>query len=219
MNGGNKMEALKKGQAPAEYKEWLGPKQKKYTAMSTFLNDRSLYDEYQNRFRAAEEEPYKPIKKANHQKMRQEVEEREERFLKVLQHDDQKAKPKPSGRKRPITSTAPTKIKNRQVVDQAQESDEDTQQVFRTFEEYEEKDRKFNKDLEVSDSQDNQQELDDVIDLMNNHRQQPNKEKQQKVERDEQEYDYLDYESNLENLKKINEEQVKFDTLGKDFES
>lgn len=216
------MDALKKGQVPTEYKEWLGPKEKKYTAMSTFLNDRSLYDEYQNRFRVQEEEAYQPVKKTNHKKMKKEVEEREGRFLKVLQHDEQKPISKPQGRKRPITATAPNKIKNRQVVDYAEESDDDTQQVFRTYQDYEEKERKFNKDLEVSESQSNQEELDDVIDLMNNHNQ--DKQSYQRVKKPmeqkvEKEYDYLDYEDNLDNLKKINEEQAKFDTLGNDLDS
>lgn len=161
-----KQEALKKGQVPTEYKEWLGPKEKKYTAMSKFINDRSLYDEYQNRFRA-DESTYVPMKKVNHKKMKEDTENIEDRFLKVLQHDEQK----PSviqGRQRPITATQPTKVKNKQVKDLAESSSDDDSQVFKQFDKFSNKEYKFNKDLDVSHSQQSQDnDVDDVIDLMN----------------------------------------------------
>lgn len=228
-----KQEALKRGQVPTEYKEWLGPKQKKFTSMSTFINDRSLYDEYQNRFRKDSVPKYQPMKKVNHEKMKREVEDREDKFLKVLNNEESRQSDKPNGRKRPITSTQPSKIKNRQIVDYAEESDEETTQTFKTYEDYSRKEYRFNKDLNTSDNQEGDQsgEIDDVIDFMNSEPKQeagenygfPIRQPRQEVKKEEkvqeQEYDYLDYQNNIDNLKKITEEQAKFDYLETDLDS
>lgn len=170
-----KQEALKKGKVPQEYKEYLGPKQKKYTAKSNFLHDRSLYDEYQNRFRADSGPRYVPMKKVNHKMMNREVQENEERFMKALQHDTEKQTKKPQGRQRPITSTHAGNPKKKQVIDYAEESDEeqDINQSIRTYDNYNNREYKFNKDLDdTSTNQSNihnnqDEDIDDVIGLMN----------------------------------------------------
>lgn len=201
--------------------------------MSTFLNDRSLYDEYQNRFRKDSVPKYQPMKKVNHEKMKREVEDREDKFLKVLNNEESRQSDKPNGRKRPITSTQPSKIKNRQIVDYAEESDEETTQTFKTYEDYSRKEYRFNKDLNTSDNQEGDQsgEIDDVIDFMNSEPKQetgenygfPIRQPRQEVKKEEkvqeQEYDYLDYQNNIDNLKKITEEQAKFDYLETDLDS
>lgn len=188
-----KQDALKRGQVPTEYKEWLGPKQKKFTAMSTFINDRSLYDEYQNRFRKDSVPKYQPLKKINHEKMRKDVEENEDKFLRVLNIDESRQPEKPRGRNRPITSTQPSKKQSRQVIDYAEDSDEEEPtQTFKTYEEYSKKEYKFNKDLNMSGSQkaDQSGEMDEVIDCMNS-----------------------------DNIFKVVEEQTKFDYLETDLDS
>jgi len=148
-----KQDALKKGQVPVEYQEYLGPKQKKFTSKSTFLNDKSLYDEYQNRQRYQEEPCYTQVKKVNHQKMSKELEEKEKKFLRVLEHDEQKQqkKPqvKPQERKRPITSTKPSKAIKKSVPGNFRENESENCQVFRTYNDYDNKQYKFNSDLDL----------------------------------------------------------------------
>jgi hypothetical protein len=169
--------------------------------------------------------------------MDKDLEEREKRFLKVLEHDEQKPPKKPEGKQRPITSTQPSRAPKQKVVDYSK-PDEEVSQKFTTFEI---EDKAFNKDLKVEEeTQDH--DLNDVIKLMNSNNENTEEQKKEfnfqskgyqlntefnkEIKRDtkilskqEEEYDYLDYQDNLDNLKRIKDEQAKFDYLENDLDS
>lgn len=163
--------------------------------------------------------------------MQKDIQNKEKQFMSVLTHDD--SKPKVQSRKRPITSTQPGKMKNKQVIDYSKDDSEGEEESMRTYDQFNQKDYKFNSDLDINNSN---EECDDVIDFMNN-KQTPNNppankysnwNQQRHIEaiqkpvisqHEPKEYDYLDYDSNLENLKKINDEQAKFDYLDNDLDS
>jgi hypothetical protein len=163
--------------------------------------------------------------------MQKDTQNKEKQFISALTHNE--SKPKPQGRKRPITSTQPGKMKNKQVIDYSKDDSDNEIEVTRTYEQYNQKEYKFNSDLNVNNDQ---QESDDVIDFMN-HKQtkynQPinkysNWNQQRHIQAIQEpdisqpeaaEFDYLDYDSNLQNLRKINEEQAKFDYMDSDLDS
>jgi hypothetical protein len=161
--------------------------------------------------------------------MQKDTQIQEEQFISALTHN----KTKPQGRKRPITSTQPGKMKNKQVIDYSKDDSDNEVEVTRTYDQYNQKDYKFNSDLRVHNDQ---QEDDDIIDFMNNkqttYNQPVNKysnwNQQRNIEAihepgisqpEAAEFDYLDYDSNIQNLRKINEEQAKFDYMESDLDS
>jgi len=171
--------------------------------------------------------------------MQEELEEKEEKFSGILNHDEtqktQKSK-KLQGRKRPITSTKPGKTQNKKIIDYAEDNKiESEQDSFQTYDNYHKKEYKFNQDLDLSHQ--NQEDLNNVIDIMNNKSenettQKPHIKESQfqmdssnnthaKIEEapEEKEHDYLDFQVNLDNLKKIHEEQEKFDFMSNDLDS
>lgn len=242
-SGGNKQDALQKGHVPSEYKQYVGPKQKKFTSKSNFLKDKSLHDEYQNRYRGDTRPAYTQSnpKKVDKSRMKHEVESRTDAFMQALNSSESDKPNQPLGRKRPITTTGGMKPK-KQIIDYAQEDEGNSNNSAKKY--------RFNKDLDVDGQVKTDQseidELDDVIGFMNNKKlseigsHNGSGKKQQlsarRVNFDEpafvpetevkvtplvpkKEYDYLDYEENLDNLKKITEEQAKFDYWSNDVDS
>ena len=150
--------------------------------------------------------------------MKRDVEERENMFMEALTYSESEKPNQPLGRKRPI-STAIGKRPKKNIIDHAEESDEDqgAVQKYKLYTQRSEKGLKNNENNNID--QNEMDELDDVIGIMNdkkvntknksNHSSgQKNKyqndkfdkynlEKETKPAEEQKEYDYLDFEQNL----------------------
>lgn len=227
---------MKKGQVPTEYKKYVGPKDKKYTSRSNFLKNRGLKEEYENRYQG-EGPAYVPLAKKNHlKKMKEKVDDLEGQFKQALDFSETDKRNLPLGRKRPITTTGKhTFFLLSQII-----GGNTKKSVIKYS--------KTNNDIDVDDENDvNQSEMDDldsVIGIMNTKlKSKPgsNNSSDKKYKFDPKtieheakrlftqessekksppkEVDYLDYEENMDNLKKIMDEQSKFDYLANDLDS
>ena len=191
--------------------------------------------------RDAQKPAYTQLKSTDYKIMNKEVEEKEERMTKILNHNESEKGSKYSKNERPITSVNPNRGLKKLIVDHAG----DNQERGYSIKTYNNFDRKGNQnvDLETScyNNQVDDQEADDVIGIMNskNSKETVNSQKfnfdsmlkknnnyiqhanigNPEKKPETKEFDYLDYQWNVDNLKKISDEQSKYDNLDGDLDS
>lgn len=83
--------------------------------------------------------------------MQKDIQNKEKQFMSVLTHDE--TKPKMQERKRPITSTQPGRIKNKQVIDYSKDDSDNDEESMRTYDQFNQKEYKFNSDLDINNNE------------------------------------------------------------------
>lgn len=175
--------------------------------------------------------------------MSREIEENEHQMTKILNHNDNANGSRQTRKDRPITSTQPNRAQKRLIVNHSQESNEDRNYKPKAYNNFM-RNRSSNGDLDDNQNDNStgyDNEADDLVGIMNNRNtsaatnqsklpanalQKKNmysnfmdQQSSTKNKTENQEIDYLDYQSNIDNLKKIADEQSKYDNLGGDLDS
>ena len=175
--------------------------------------------------------------------MNREIEEKEHRMTKILNHNENSKVSNQPRKERPITSIQPNRGQKKLIVDHSIENNEDKHCSIKTYNNYV-NDQPKHEDFyenEFNNGEVHSPETDDIIGMMNDRNSRPinnvskfgvnsmqkkstypsyaDQKQNTKANIENQEFDYLDYQWNIDNLKKISDEQSKYDNLGGDLDS